>query len=197
MQGTAEMKFMIKCHRPFHEYTMTVYNPRTPTSCSPISRAFEPRSNYGNSFTEPKFRFSSDKPMWFQNQQPPNSFEPSLLCYKPIPSALYSQSTCYVQTKYRIRYQFPRPFSERGNGLIQQRTTQWITGRAHTTYFPTAQRCRLGSRDNVVGIATGYGLCDQGVGVRVPVGSRIFSSPQSPDRLCSPSNEYQGLFPRV
>jgi hypothetical protein len=38
-------------------------------------------------------------------------------------------------------------------------------------------------RDSVVGIATGYGLDDRGVGVRVPVGSRIFSSPRRPDRL--------------
>jgi hypothetical protein len=30
------------------------------------------------------------------------------------------------------------------------------------------------SRDSVVGIATGYGLDDRGVEVRVPVGSRIF-----------------------
>jgi hypothetical protein len=35
-------------------------------------------------------------------------------------------------------------------------------------------KCR--SRDSAVGIATGYGLNDRGVGVRVPVGSRIFSS---------------------
>jgi hypothetical protein len=40
-----------------------------------------------------------------------------------------------------------------------------------------------GSRAIVVGIATGYGLDDRGVGVRVPVGSRIFSSPRCPDRL--------------
>jgi hypothetical protein len=39
------------------------------------------------------------------------------------------------------------------------------------------------SRDSVVGIAASYGLDDRGVGVRVPVGSRIFSSPDSPDRL--------------
>jgi hypothetical protein len=39
------------------------------------------------------------------------------------------------------------------------------------------------SRDSVVGIATTYGLDDRGVGVRVPVGSRIFSSPNRPDRL--------------
>jgi hypothetical protein len=32
------------------------------------------------------------------------------------------------------------------------------------------------SRDSVVGIATGCGLDDLGVGVLVPVGSRIFSS---------------------
>jgi hypothetical protein len=39
------------------------------------------------------------------------------------------------------------------------------------------------SRDSVVGIATGYGLDDQGVGVRVPVGSRTFSSPRRPDQI--------------
>jgi hypothetical protein len=39
------------------------------------------------------------------------------------------------------------------------------------------------SRDSVVGIATGYGLDDRGVEVRVPVGVRIFSSPCRPDWL--------------
>jgi hypothetical protein len=56
------------------------------------------------------------------------------------------------------------------------------------------------SRDSVVGIATGYGLDDRGVGVRVPVGARIFSSPRRPDGLWGPSNllsnGYWGLFPR-
>jgi hypothetical protein len=55
------------------------------------------------------------------------------------------------------------------------------------------------SRDSVVGIATGYGLNDRGIGVRVLVGSRTFSSPHHPDWLWSPpnliSNGYQGLFP--
>jgi hypothetical protein len=40
---------------------------------------------------------------------------------------------------------------------------------------------KKGSQDSVVSIATGYGLDDQGVGVQVPVGSRIFSSPHHPD----------------
>jgi hypothetical protein len=34
-----------------------------------------------------------------------------------------------------------------------------------------------------VGIASGYGLDDRGVAVRVPVASRIFSSPRRPDLL--------------
>jgi hypothetical protein len=55
------------------------------------------------------------------------------------------------------------------------------------------------SRDSVVGTATGYGLDDQGVGVRVPVGSRIFTSPRRPDRHWGPpsllSNGYRRLVP--
>jgi hypothetical protein len=36
------------------------------------------------------------------------------------------------------------------------------------------------TQDSVVGTATGYGLDDRGVGVRVPVGSRIFSTSSRP-----------------
>jgi hypothetical protein len=39
------------------------------------------------------------------------------------------------------------------------------------------------SRDSAVDIATSYGLDDRGIGVRVPVGSVMFSSPRGPDRL--------------
>jgi hypothetical protein len=37
------------------------------------------------------------------------------------------------------------------------------------------------SRSSAVGIASAYGLADRGVGVRVPVGSRIFTSPYRPE----------------
>jgi hypothetical protein len=41
----------------------------------------------------------------------------------------------------------------------------------------------LEPEDSVVGIATSNELGDRRVGVRVPVRSRIFSSPRRPDRL--------------
>jgi hypothetical protein len=62
-------------------------------------------------------------------------------------------------------------------------------------YTPSSE-----SLDTAVGIVTGYGLDDQGVRVRVPVGARIFTSPCRPGRLWGParlpSNGYQGLFPQ-
>jgi hypothetical protein len=46
--------------------------------------------------------------------------------------------------------------------------------------FSSVPKC-LWSRDSVVVIATSYVLDDRGVGVRVPVGTNIFSSPRRPD----------------
>jgi hypothetical protein len=54
----------------------------------------------------------------------------------------------------------------------------------------------LESRVNAVGISTGYGLKDQGIGVRVPVEARIFTPPCRPDRLWgTPSLLSSGSFP--
>jgi glutamine synthetase len=39
------------------------------------------------------------------------------------------------------------------------------------------------NRDSVVNIATSYGLDDRGIGVRVPVVSKIVSSPNRLDQL--------------
>jgi hypothetical protein len=54
------------------------------------------------------------------------------------------------------------------------------------------------SRVSAVGIATGYRLDDRGVGVRVPVRARFFSSLQRPGRLRDPrsllSKGNMGLF---
>jgi hypothetical protein len=48
------------------------------------------------------------------------------------------------------------------------------------------------SRDSVVGIATGYGLDDREVGVRVAIGFRIFSSPCRLDRLWGIGGAFAG-----
>jgi hypothetical protein len=64
--------------------------------------------------------------------------------------------------------------------------------------FMNLRSTKLRIRDSAVGIATGYGLDDWGIGVRVPVGSRIFSSPCSPDCFWGPpnflSNGYRRAF---
>jgi hypothetical protein len=54
--------------------------------------------------------------------------------------------------------------------------------------FAKRRNYRINSRDASVGIATGHRLDDQVVRVRVPVGSRIFSSPSRPDGPWGPLN---------
>jgi hypothetical protein len=56
--------------------------------------------------------------------------------------------------------------------------------------------------DSSVGIETGYGMDDREVGVQVPVGSRIFTSPYGPGGLGGHPNRLatgrgEGSFPRV
>jgi hypothetical protein len=56
------------------------------------------------------------------------------------------------------------------------------------TYILREILCGIRSRDGIIVIATGYGLEDRRIGVRVPVESRIFSSPRRSDRFCGPPN---------
>jgi hypothetical protein len=86
--------------------------------------------------------------------------------------------------------------------LKKEATVKYIEFKHWKIYGRSSQtnsECTI-YRDSVVGIATGYVLDDQGIGVRVPVGLRIFSSPRRPDRLWGPlnllSNGYRrGSFP--
>jgi hypothetical protein len=65
-------------------------------------------------------------------------------------------------------------------------------------FFPSTARFR--GRDSAIGIATGYGLDDRGVGDQVPLRSRMFSPPRRPDRLWGHTTYYPigtgGYFPR-
>jgi hypothetical protein len=78
-------------------------------------------------------------------------------------------------------------FVKRNNSVISLRESQ-ATSLARATF----NRCIVTPLlllfvyvQSVIGIATSYGLDDWGR-VQVPVGSRIFSSPDRPDRLWGP-----------
>jgi hypothetical protein len=68
--------------------------------------------------------------------------------------------------------------------------THWVKRRVSKPYSVNW------SRDSAVGIVIGYGLDDRDVGVPVPVGPGILSSPCCPGRLWGPpslvSSRYRG-----
>jgi hypothetical protein len=74
-------------------------------------------------------------------------------------------------------------FTERGEFRDMSRRTLFCGG----CYFLLIILSRMGfmtrSRASSVGIATGFGLDYREVGVRIPAGSRISTSPCRPDRL--------------
>jgi hypothetical protein len=135
---------------------------------------------------------------------------------------LWVMTHCAIVTGYRLK---PRPFYPQGNSLrypldMRLRGHQSPSGHCgeernvypyresnpdippsrYLIYYSAKQFSIVLSRISAVGVATGYGLDDQGVGVRVPVGARIFTSPRRPHRLWGPpnflSNWYRRLFPR-
>jgi hypothetical protein len=65
--------------------------------------------------------------------------------------------------------------------------------------FATLLLLLFRSRDSSVVIATGYGLDDRWVGLRIPVRAKFLSSPPRPDRFSGPpsllSNGHRVLFP--
>jgi hypothetical protein len=114
-----------------------------------------------------------------------------------IPNVTCSSSKGLIMRK---SFKIPKCILSPSHGCV---TTTAEVEEVNTTWRKLVLLCfyslRL-IRDSIVGIETGYRLDDQRVGVRVPVGSRIFSSPRRPDRFWSPpnllSNGYGGLFPR-
>jgi hypothetical protein len=84
----------------------------------------------------------------------------------------------------REHYAFPWKQRENGVHISNQLWTIFCYTRIYKIMFknwvPT-------SRDSAVGTATGYGLDGWGVGVRVPVGAGLLSSPHRPELYFGPT----------
>jgi hypothetical protein len=105
--------------------------------------------------------------------------------------------TCHLKCKFSLicsfRYTERRKrFKRKEKNCIDKRKWFWkkltFWGLLYTYLLLQFATPIAVSWDSVVGIATGYGLDDRGVGVRVSIGSRIFSSPRRPDRFWGPSS---------
>jgi hypothetical protein len=91
-------------------------------------------------------------------------------------------------------------------GYYWELIRECIVGTAGQAICRLSQICKLimyaenkKNRGSAVGIATGYRLDDRRVRVRVPLASRIFTSPYRPDQIRGPPNllsdGYWVLFP--
>jgi hypothetical protein len=104
--------------------------------------------------------------------------------------------------RFRLPISIPPNLHPHNHPGQVQEASKWPTCRVDPVWTPPLsmriKKNQVGSRDSAVGIATGYGLDDREVGVRVLVGSRIFSSPRRPDRRWGPpnllSNGYRGVW---
>jgi hypothetical protein len=93
----------------------------------------------------------------------------------------------------------PRCISSMAYLALHEKTDRQVAAQAYRWLFTNTTTEFSRSSDSVVGVATGYGLDDREVGVRAPVGARIFSFPCHPDRLWDRPNllynGYRGFFP--
>jgi hypothetical protein len=115
-----------------------------------------------------------------------NSLTSSVQALLPVPNCIQicwvSLETKYARDKHEISLcVYYMRFVQTGNNIHKYNKINYFW---HSVTIRNIQLvlCYFRSRDS----ATGYGLDDRGVVVRVPVGSRIFSSPRWPDRLWSP-----------
>jgi hypothetical protein len=118
-----------------------------------------------------------------------------------IPSAIYNvQLGQIMEAGYSGGQSSPWTVAPRGKKEVgtdqgRRRPGYGLQDRDIRIRFPERQRIFPSSVFLVNCLTTAYGLDDQGVGVRVQVGSRIFS-PQRPDRLWVSrnllSNGYRG-----
>jgi hypothetical protein len=117
------------------------------------------------------------------------------------------KSVCKPSNRFplsQLHIFFPLFTQSRIDAIVinQPEVVQWtwlLSGMLVPLKWTLVHKKSVAQRYSVVDIPTGYGLDDWEVGVRVPVGSRINTSPCRPDRLWGPHNllynGYRELFP--
>jgi hypothetical protein len=105
---------------------------------------------------------------------------------------------CSFETLFPINRTTRRHIPEDSINLQLYMNNLWVFN--FVSFFKyDIPRTPSGSRDSSVRKAAGYGLDDRGIGIRVPVKARIFSSLCRQDKFWGPPNllpnGYRGLFP--
>jgi hypothetical protein len=120
------------------------------------------------------------------------------ICWKKLTAALWNATNILYHLLYQTRMQLAVLAYLNFHWLLSSRSNDHNHKLFNQILYYFVPLCTV-SRDSAVGIATGYRLDDWEVGVRVPVGSRIFTSPCRPDWPWGPPNllynGYRELFP--